>query len=329
VSEPSERTGSGSDQPTGGNQDHRTDDETTSAFVSNAVHDPSELETTAHLERPVMPPGSPTPPWQRVQPLRGVGGSGGSLGGSHDGTESSADHYTSPYRPGPAMPDHLDHPTMAQQRPSYVPPVQGSPNGSPVQNPYPAVPEPQGPPPVHPGQPVAPGGTGGPGGPGSSGGPGASSVGGPTPPAQQSSIPSARPTARPSAAARARAVRAPRKASLQVRRLDPWSVLKLSLVLSVAMFLMWLVAIGVLYGVLDGMGVWDKLNGAYSDLASVNDESGGGEPLISAGRVFAVSAVVGVVNIVLFTAFVTVSAFVYNVSADLAGGVEVTLSERD
>ncbi|MDQ3885426.1 MAG: hypothetical protein M3308_00035, partial [Actinomycetota bacterium] len=119
MSEPSERTGSGSDQqPTGGNPDHRTDDETTSAFVSNAVHDPSELETTTYLERPVMPPGSPTPPWQRVQPLRGVGGSGGSggsLGGSDDGTKPSADHYTPPHRPDPAMPDHLDHPTMAQQ----------------------------------------------------------------------------------------------------------------------------------------------------------------------------------------------------------------------
>jgi Transmembrane domain of unknown function (DUF3566) len=138
-----------------------------------------------------------------------------------------------------------------------------------------------------------------------------------------------RPTARPNQPARDRGVRVPRKASLQIRRFDPWSVLKLSLVLSIAMFLMWLVAVGVLYGVLDGMAVWDKLNGAYSDLASVSDASGGGEPLISAGRVFGVAAIVGAVNIVLFTAFATVSAFVYNVAADLAGGIEVTLSERD
>jgi hypothetical protein len=147
-----------------------------------------------------------------------------------------------------------------------------------------------------------------------------------------SAKPSARPSARPAAAPRSRPVRGPagpRKASLQVRRFDPWSVFKLSLVLSVAMFLMWLVAVGVLYGVLDGMGVWDKLNGAYSDLASVNDATGGGEPLISASRVFGVSAIIGVVNIVLFTAFATVASFVYNVSADLAGGIEVTLSERD
>jgi hypothetical protein len=138
-----------------------------------------------------------------------------------------------------------------------------------------------------------------------------------------------RPTARPIPPIRGRAPRPPRKASLQIRRFDPWSVLKLSLVLSVAMFLIWLVAVGVLYGVLNGMGVWDKLNGTWNDLASVNEAEGGGEPLISAGRVFGISAIVGAVNIVLFTALATVSAFVYNVSADLAGGIEVTLSERD
>jgi hypothetical protein len=123
--------------------------------------------------------------------------------------------------------------------------------------------------------------------------------------------------------------RGPRRASLQVKRVDPWSVLKLALVLSVALFLVWLVAVGVLYGVLDGMGVWDKLNGTYSDLVSGSGGTSGSAPLISIGRVFGVAAVVGAINIVLFTALATVGAFVYNVSADLAGGLEVTLAERE
>lgn len=121
--------------------------------------------------------------------------------------------------------------------------------------------------------------------------------------------------------------RVPRRASLQLKRLDPWSVLKLSLVLSVAGFLVWLVAVGVLYGVLDGMGVWDQINGTYTDLTSVNEPSSG--PLISAGRVFGVAALVGAVNIVLFSALATVSALIYNVASDLVGGAELTLSERD
>ena len=121
--------------------------------------------------------------------------------------------------------------------------------------------------------------------------------------------------------------RPPRQAMLQLKRLDPWSVLKLALVLAVVLFLIWLVAVGVLYGVLDGMGVWDRLNGTYADL--VAGGQGSGNELISAGRVLGVSAVVGAINSLLFAVALTVGAFVYNVAADLVGGVEVTLSERD
>ena len=127
--------------------------------------------------------------------------------------------------------------------------------------------------------------------------------------------------------ARATRSRPPRQAALQLRRLDPWSVLKLALVLAVVLFFIWLVAVGVLYGVLDGMGVWDRLNGTYADL--VSGEAQTGSTLISAGRVFGLAAVIGAINSLLFAVAVTVGAFVYNVSADLVGGIEVTLSERD
>ena len=119
----------------------------------------------------------------------------------------------------------------------------------------------------------------------------------------------------------------PRRASLQVKRFDPWSVLKLALVLGVALFFVWMFAVGVLYAVLDGMGVWAQLNGTYQDLTS--DAGGGGGQLITAGGVFGVAAIIGVVNTILFTALASVSAFIYNISADVAGGIEVTLSERD
>jgi hypothetical protein len=121
--------------------------------------------------------------------------------------------------------------------------------------------------------------------------------------------------------------RGPRRANLQIKRFDPWSVLKLSLVLGVALFFVWLVAVGALYAVLDGMGVWDKVNGISTDLLQGNE--GSAAPLISAGRVFGIAAIVGAINIVLFSALATVGAFVYNVSADLAGGLEVTLAERE
>ncbi|MGH3767897.1 MAG: DUF3566 domain-containing protein [Pseudonocardiaceae bacterium] len=145
-------------------------------------------------------------------------------------------------------------------------------------------------------------------------------VGGYTPPER---VP---PAAAPSA--QSRSVRVPRRTNLQLQRLDPWSVLKISLVLSVCGFLVWLVAVGVLYGVLAGMGVWDQINGTYSDLTAANNAQLNTQ-LISGGRVFGAAFVIGLVNIVLMTALATVGSLVYNVAADFVGGVEVTLSEPD
>jgi transmembrane protein DUF3566 len=136
-----------------------------------------------------------------------------------------------------------------------------------------------------------------------------------------------RPSSPPSALRRPG--RGPRRANLQIKRFDPWSVLKLSLVLGIALFFVWLVAVGVLYAVLDGMGVWDKVNSTTTEFFQTGADNGSAEPLISAGRVFGVAAIIGAVNIVLFSALATVGAFIYNVSADLAGGVEVTLAERE
>ena len=67
----------------------------------------------------------------------------------------------------------------------------------------------------------------------------------------------------------------------------------------------------MLYGVLDGMGVWDRLNGTYADLVPGETQNGG--PLISAGRVFGLAAVVGAINSLLFAVALTIGAFVYNV----------------
>ncbi|MEI4271660.1 DUF3566 domain-containing protein [Klenkia sp. LSe6-5] len=120
----------------------------------------------------------------------------------------------------------------------------------------------------------------------------------------------------------------PRRARLQLRHVDTWSALKISLVLAIALFFVWMVAVGVLYGVLNGLGVFTTLNDLIGQLGSSASGSGGGE-VITPGIVFGGAAVIGAVNIVLFTALCTVGTFVYNLCADLVGGLEVTLSERD
>jgi hypothetical protein len=100
-------------------------------------------------------------------------------------------------------------------------------------------------------------------------------------------------------------------------------------VLSIALFFVWMVAVGILYGVLNGLGVFDSVNDLFGQLRSASGEEGPTGELVSAGTVFGGAAVIGAVNIVLLTALCTVTAFVYNLCSDLVGGLEVTLAERD
>ena len=119
----------------------------------------------------------------------------------------------------------------------------------------------------------------------------------------------------------------PVRASMQIRRIDPWSALKVSLVLSVALFFVWMIAVAFLYLVLGGMGVWSKLNSNVGDL--LTSASGNGGELVSSGAIFGGAALIGLVNIVLLTAMATCGAFIYNLTTDLVGGIEVTLADRD
>lgn len=125
----------------------------------------------------------------------------------------------------------------------------------------------------------------------------------------------------------ARRSRGPVRASMQIRRIDPWSTLKVSLLLSVALFFVWMITVAFLYLVLGGMGVWAKLNSNVGDL--LNNASGSSAELGSSGTIFGGAFLIGLVNIVLMTALATIGAFVYNLITDLIGGIEVTLADRD
>lgn len=126
----------------------------------------------------------------------------------------------------------------------------------------------------------------------------------------------------------ARRPRGPVRASMQIRRIDPWSTLKVSLVLSVALFFVWMIAVAFLYLVLGGMGVWSKLNSNVGDLLT-NANGGSTGELVSSGTIFGGAVLIGLVNIVLLTAGATIGAFIYNLTTDLIGGIEVTLADRD
>ncbi|MCZ2827374.1 DUF3566 domain-containing protein [Modestobacter sp. VKM Ac-2986] len=123
--------------------------------------------------------------------------------------------------------------------------------------------------------------------------------------------------------------RGPRRARLQLRHIDTWSALKISLVVSIALFFVWMVAVGVLYGVLSGLGVFDSVNDLIGQVSTSTGGVATESFTITAGLVFTGAAVIGAVNILLLTALCTVGTFVYNLCSDLVGGLELTLAERE
>ncbi|GAA0450740.1 hypothetical protein Ade02nite_75590 [Paractinoplanes deccanensis] len=128
------------------------------------------------------------------------------------------------------------------------------------------------------------------------------------------------------------AARGPRRARLNLKRIDPWSVMKFSFAVSVVLFIVVVVATSVLYLALDAMGVWGEVNTSLKELVTAtgsDDASSSGGFQITAWGVIGTSMLIGAVNVVLFTALATLGAFIYNVCADLVGGVELTLAERD
>ncbi|WP_432519600.1 DUF3566 domain-containing protein [Kineococcus sp. SYSU DK006] len=118
----------------------------------------------------------------------------------------------------------------------------------------------------------------------------------------------------------------PRRVRLTLARIDPWSVTKLSFLLSVAVGIALVVATAVIWSVLDGMGVFTDLNGLLRDVVG-NEIDFDLLDYVGFGKVISLATVVAVVDVVLLTALSTIVAFLYNVSAALVGGLHVTLSD--
>jgi hypothetical protein len=121
----------------------------------------------------------------------------------------------------------------------------------------------------------------------------------------------------------------PRKARLVLGRVDPWSVMKLSFLLSIGLAVIAFVAVLVLWSVLDSMGVFDSVGNTVESVTRSSDNAQGIDILSYVGlsRVLGITALLSGVNVVLMTALGTLGAFLYNLAASLVGGLHVTLTE--
>ena len=127
-----------------------------------------------------------------------------------------------------------------------------------------------------------------------------------------------------------------RRAKVAVTRVDPWSVMKISFSLFVALGIVILVAVALLWWVLDSSGVFDQVSQSVLKITGTTDTSGNPttgsfqlQNYIGIGRVMGVTTILVVINTILLTALATLGAFLFNLSAGLVGGIDITLTETD
>ncbi|WP_216849327.1 DUF3566 domain-containing protein [Pimelobacter simplex] len=104
--------------------------------------------------------------------------------------------------------------------------------------------------------------------------------------------------------------------------------MKTSFLLSIAFAVVTVVAVAMVWQVLGAAGVWDSINSTIKEGIGGKDvESFRIEDYLGTSRVLGFTMLVAAIDVVLITAAATLTAFLYNMSAALLGGVEITLAE--
>lgn len=126
-----------------------------------------------------------------------------------------------------------------------------------------------------------------------------------------------------------RTVTGPRRVRLALTRVSPFSVMKVSFLLSVAAGIMLVVAAAFVWFMLDAMHVFSTIQNLVGTV--MESESNSFTALLEYmkfSRAVSMATIIAVINIILTTALATVGAFLYNVTAALVGGVHLTLADE-
>ena len=120
-----------------------------------------------------------------------------------------------------------------------------------------------------------------------------------------------------------------RRASLRLTHIEPWSVTRLAFAISVAMMIVAVVAVSIFWVVMEATGVWDQINGSVTSVLSDDSTSFNITDYLGFGRMVGLTLVLSAINVILTTALATIGAHLYNLAAQLLGGVEVTFAEEN
>ena len=147
----------------------------------------------------------------------------------------------------------------------------------------------------------------------------------PTPAAPQQAAATATPVGTPTK--KAAKPRRTRRARLRLVQVDAWSVMKTSFLLSIALGIVLVVAVAIIWAVLGAAGVWESINSIVQQAIGGEGDPFDIQEYAGTSRVLGFTMIVAVIDVILITAISTLGAFLYNLSAALLGGIEVTLAE--
>lgn len=117
-----------------------------------------------------------------------------------------------------------------------------------------------------------------------------------------------------------------RRAHMTISKIDPWSTLKVSFLLSVGLGIMGVIATVVMWNVLDSMHVFSALDELLKTLGS--EELMQLMQYLQFGRVMSFAIIVAVLDIVLLTFLGMIMALLYNLIAMLVGGIHITITDE-
>lgn len=107
-----------------------------------------------------------------------------------------------------------------------------------------------------------------------------------------------------------------------IRRIDPWSVLKFSLLFYLSVMLVFLFAGMILYLAASAAGVVGRIEDFIQGV-------GWPEFRLRAVQLFRVGVLIGIAQVVVWSVVNVFICFLYNLVADVIGGIQVTMSERE
>lgn len=105
-----------------------------------------------------------------------------------------------------------------------------------------------------------------------------------------------------------------------IRKIDPWTVLKVSLIFNTIAGLMFVLGVWVMWSLAIQRGIPDQVTEFFANFALVFTPEG--------ELYFRVVVLLTIIMVVVLTGLFTLSAVIYNLISDIVGGVEIIVLEE-